>query len=49
MNELVFLGIENGGTYGFPTVVCGWFMFRLEKILLKMDATINQCPLRGKK
>ena len=45
--ELMTMGLENVGTYGFPTVVAGWFMFRLEKILTKLTDKVNNCPMRA--
>lgn len=44
MSELLIMGLENVGTYGFPTVVAGWFMFRLEKILGKLTEVVARCP-----
>ncbi len=41
--EYLSMGGDVMTNIGLPAV-CGWFMFRLEKILTKLTETISQCP-----
>ena len=43
MNDFTELGIGVVDTFGLPAV-CGWFMFRLERILTKLTSAVEKCP-----
>lgn len=44
-SSLVEGGVKLLQAVGFPVVVCGWFMFRMEKKLDEQTAVLHQIAL----